>query len=94
MGLFMSKSHPLQRAIDQIGLQPLAKELGVTYVAIRKWQAVGRLPRTEWTGETDYAERIARLMDGSVTKKQLLAPWPIFEGKRRVRTEQQEGVPA
>lgn len=30
---------PIETAIDLVGLQPLAKRLGVTYQAIRKWCA-------------------------------------------------------
>lgn len=56
--MFMTES-PLTQAIDAVGLQPLAKACGVTYQALRKWEARGRLPRTEWTGETNYAEKLA-----------------------------------
>lgn len=50
----------------------MAKGLGVTYQAIRKWEAKGRLPRTEWTGETHYAKAIERLSGAQVTAKELL----------------------
>ncbi len=65
-------THPLSEAIRLLGLSRLAKELGVTYQAVRKWEAKRRLPRTEWTGETNYAERIEQLSSGRVTKQQLL----------------------
>ena len=66
-------SHPaLAKAIEIVGLSEMAKALDVTYQAIRKWEAQGRLPRTEWTGETQYATKIARLSKGAVTKRQLL----------------------
>lgn len=68
--------HPLSFAIETIGLGKLGAELRVSGQAIRKWEANGRLPRTEWTGETRYAEKIERLMEGEVTKAQLLAKWP------------------
>jgi hypothetical protein len=67
---------PLQAAIDSIGLAQLSRELGVTHQAVRKWQHAGRMPRTEWTGETGYAETIERLTAGAVTKAHLLAAWP------------------
>ena len=38
---------------------PTAKACGVVYQAVQKWRAKGRLPRTEHTGETNHAERIA-----------------------------------
>lgn len=63
----MTTSHPLQEAIRLIGVTALARELQVTHQAVRKWEAAGRLPRTEWTGETGYAERIEVLTGGAVT---------------------------
>ena len=67
------KSHnPISRAVDIVGLSTMAKVLGVTYPAIRKWEAAGRLPRTEWTGETDYAAKIESACGGKVTKAELL----------------------
>lgn len=72
----MTEIHPLRQAIELVGLGPLAKGLGLTYPALRKWERAGRLPRTEWTGETNYAGQIAVLTDNRVTKAQLLAKWP------------------
>jgi hypothetical protein len=34
------------------------------------------MPRTEWTGETQYSERIQELTGQQVTREQLLAKWP------------------
>lgn len=65
---------PLEEAIATVGLSKLARELGLTHQAVRKWQRAGRMPRTEWTGETTYAKRIAELTDGRVTVERLLAP--------------------
>ncbi len=59
-------------AIDLVGLQPLARGLNVSYQAIRKWEAAFRLPRTEWTGETNYSTTIEHLTNGKVTKAALL----------------------
>jgi len=59
-------------AIALVGLKTLASELKVTYQAIRKWEKAGRLPRTEWTGETNYSEIIERLTEGKITKDRLL----------------------
>ncbi|HEU4589411.1 MAG TPA: YdaS family helix-turn-helix protein [Steroidobacteraceae bacterium] len=64
----------LDQAVEQIGLQPLAQLCGVSYQAIRKWQRSGRLPRTEWTGETDYATRIEQATQGRITRAALLTP--------------------
>lgn len=62
----------LSKAIRIVGLSELARGLGVTYQAIRKWESAGRLPRTEWTGETCYAEKIAAMTGGAITKADLL----------------------
>lgn len=62
----------LDEAVQLLGLQPLAKLCDVSYQAVRKWQRAGRLPRTEWTGETDYAARIERATEGKVTRAALL----------------------
>jgi len=65
------------------GVSRLAEALGVSYQAIRKWERAGRLPRTEWTGETAYAEKIEALTSGRVTREQLLS----MGGMRSVSTE-------
>lgn len=36
----------------------LAKACDVSRTAVMKWEENEKLPRTEWTGETNYAERI------------------------------------
>jgi hypothetical protein len=69
------ETQPLEIAIERVGLGALAKELGVSGQAVRKWQRAGRMPRTEWTGETKYSELIQRLTMDVVTKDMLLAKW-------------------
>jgi hypothetical protein len=67
------ESSPLDKAVAVVGLTKLARACEVSHQAVRKWQAAGRLPRTEWTGETDYADRIERASGGAVTREALLA---------------------
>jgi hypothetical protein len=67
------ETHPITKAVEIVGLHLLAKELGLTYQAILKWQAKSRMPRTEWTGETKYSEIIEKLTKGEVTKRALLS---------------------
>lgn len=74
----MCTSHPLEKAIGRLGLYKLARELGLTHQALRKWQRIGRLPRTEWTGETNYAERIVALCSDVVTVEELKGAWPAW----------------
>jgi hypothetical protein len=73
------QTNPLTEAIRRVGLGRLAAGLGRSGQAVRKWEAAGRLPRTEWTGETTYAEQIERLTGGEITKQALLAKWPAPE---------------
>jgi hypothetical protein len=77
--LIMTENHPLKEAVELVGLGPLAKSLGLTYPAIRKWQRAGRMPRTEWTGETTYSVQIQALTGGKVTVARLMSKWPALE---------------
>ncbi|MFC0708333.1 hypothetical protein [Azorhizophilus paspali] len=50
----------LREAISKIdGVANAASICGVSQRAIYKWLTAGALPRTEYTGETDYAVRLA-----------------------------------
>lgn len=66
------KMNLITKAIDIVGLCKLAKACGVRYQSIYKWEAKGRLPRSEWTGETDYATQIELATGGQITRSQLL----------------------
>lgn len=61
------------------GISKLADALGVSYQAVRKWERAGRLPRTEWTGETNYSATIESLTGGRVTRERLLEMFPPGE---------------
>jgi hypothetical protein len=63
----------IEKIISDVGLYKLAAELGVTYQAVLRWKKACRLPRTEWTGETNYAAKIEQLTDGRVTRDDLLS---------------------
>nr|WP_246887621.1 helix-turn-helix domain-containing protein [Pseudomonas protegens] len=41
------------------GLSAAAKVCGRSYQALNKWRQTDRLPRTEYTGETQYAQHLA-----------------------------------
>jgi len=70
----ISTESALSRAISAIGgLQAVGDLLHVSPQAVHKWLKKGRLPRTEWTGETTYAEQMSAAANGAVTKEELLA---------------------
>ena len=58
-------------AIEKAGLQPLAKKCGVSYQAIRRWEKQG-LPRSEWSGDSNYAAKIVKATKGAVTYDELV----------------------
>lgn len=64
---------PLQTAINLLGCYGIARACGIKGPSVYKWQKSGRLPRTEWTGETNYAAIIERETGGQVTRAALLA---------------------
>ncbi|WP_314352598.1 hypothetical protein [Pseudomonas rhodesiae] len=53
---------PLKKSIDDAGgVQVVALACGKTPRAVYKWLTADCLPRTEYTGETNYAEKICEL---------------------------------
>ncbi|WP_161799182.1 YdaS family helix-turn-helix protein [Pseudomonas fluorescens] len=58
----------IKKAVDAVGgASAAAKLCGVSARAINKWVAAGRLPRTEYTGETRHAENLERGAGGVFT---------------------------
>lgn len=56
---------------------------GLSGEAVRKWFVAGRPPRTEYTGETRYAEALHRAVDGAVALEALRpTPTPPRDGPR------------
>lgn len=62
----------ISKAISLTSLTKLAKACGVTYQSVKRWEMKGRVPRTDWTGETDYARCIETATKGQITRDQLL----------------------
>jgi hypothetical protein len=58
--------------ISEVGLTRIAKACNRSPATVHKWKSRNRLPRTEWTGETNYAETIARL-HGGISAESLLS---------------------
>lgn len=65
--------NPIQEAINAVGGRTKAANLlGISYVAVRKMEEKGSLPRTDYTGETGYASILADHSNGKLTKEWLL----------------------
>jgi hypothetical protein len=54
------------------GQSATGRLLGKSAKAVRKWVIAGKLPRTEATGESNYAEQMAKA-DPRIDKDKLLA---------------------
>lgn len=54
------------------GVSAVSRMTGRSPQAVLKWIKAGRLPRTEWTGETEYAKQIERASKGKVKARDLL----------------------
>lgn len=67
-------------------LSRMARECGITNQAYLRWMRLGRFPRTDFTGETDYAGTIARLT-GNDRDRMLAASrkWWIKNAKDKQR---------
>ena len=65
------KCPAMKEAIQIAGKAHLARELGVSYQSMDMWPIRG-MPRTEWTGETEYWRVIQFETGGKVTKDMLL----------------------
>ena len=77
-------SNIVERAIDLAGgPRMVAMALGLSRQAVDKWIAQGHLPRTEWTGETDYAGSLELMTDFAVTRYDLLEAKPVRNGPRQ-----------
>jgi len=48
----------LDELISKHGYAKIGRICGVSPQSVREWRARGRLPRTEWTGDTQYCKKI------------------------------------
>lgn len=72
----------LSEAIKEIGVMAIASACGCSPRAIYKWMKKGSLPRTDFTGETDYADKIAYASEGKYSAdliKQISLPQKASE---------------
>ncbi|MBK8974127.1 MAG: hypothetical protein IPM37_23210 [Hahellaceae bacterium] len=57
----MNAENRIKSAVEMIGGVTVAATLcGVTRRSVYKWIERGRLPKSAYTGEKDYAEKLAR----------------------------------
>jgi hypothetical protein len=69
--------NPIKHAFDAVGGRAKAALLlGRSYMAMSKMEKRGILPRTEYTGETTYAQILASNSNGAFT-----AQWLLDEAK-------------
>lgn len=78
--------NPIERVGRLLGISRAARLCGVSDKAVRKWMEAGRLPRTEATGETDYARRLAKAQR-MISYAELIAP--TMQNKSRKLTDEQ-----
>lgn len=69
-----TQKSPIEQAVLLMnGPSAAARVCNVTPQAVYKWLRKKRLPRTDWTGETQYAAAIAAHLGGQITVQQLHA---------------------
>lgn len=54
------------------GFSNVAQICEISSTGVRKWLKAHALPRTEWTGETNYAERLSQALGGKLSKEEIL----------------------
>lgn len=80
---------PLERAVRILGgYSATGRVCGVSFMSVIKWVKKGHLPRTEWTGETNYAEKIASALDGIVSREELLSIRPTSRSFSRETSQE------
>jgi len=66
-------SENLTKVKDILGsYDAIGKACGVSGKAVMKWHKNGKPPRTEYTGETTYAETLEKQCSGAIKKECLL----------------------
>lgn len=61
----------LKDVIKLVRVSVVANICGLTPKAVYKWIERGSLPRTEFTGETDYAGKIAKASGGKYSAAEI-----------------------
>ncbi len=64
--------HRLDEPIKSIGITKVAQACGVSERAVYKWLKNGFLPKTEFFGKTNYADKIEEISHGQYKALDLL----------------------
>lgn len=68
-----SIENPIRLAKNKLGsFSAISRVCQVSRVTVHNWNQQGRLPRTDYTGETEYWKKIKNAVNGELTKDQLL----------------------
>jgi hypothetical protein len=78
----------ITEVIEIAGLKKVADAVGLSHQAVRKWEDRQALPRTDYTGETNYASKLAELSGGKVTVEQLRS----MRGSTSKKNEEQKAA--
>lgn len=73
------------KAIEELGLTPVANFFGMWPSNVQKWRDNGCLPETDLSGRTKYAAGIERLSRGKYSAAKMLAASREVWAKRPVR---------
>lgn len=55
------------------GRTQVAEITGVSYMAVKKWEKNGHFPRTEYTGETNYTQKLYEASGGVLSVDEMLS---------------------
>ncbi|MGD9698472.1 hypothetical protein [Acinetobacter sp.] len=83
---------PLARVVRAVGGQVKAGDsCGVSAAIVGRWIRQKHLPRTEYTGETSYAEALAKASQGRFSKEWILAECnPVVVKGRKMEMDSNE----
>lgn len=63
----------LREIIDSIGVKAAADACLVSVRAVYKWRKANSLPHTDYSGVTQHAHRLSKVLGGSLTPDEILA---------------------
>jgi len=69
----------MEKAFKLYGKAKLADALGRRYQSLDRWMLTGKMPLTEFNGDTAYSMTIEKLTEGKVTVEDLLGWVPVTQ---------------